>query len=625
MCGIAGIIHYKGNPVDEINRMNNAMIRRGPDDEGYFLDENRKVVLGHRRLSIVDVSKNGAQPMKSDDDRYVIVYNGETYNAGILKADLVKKGIVFRGTSDTEVILEHCISYGVKETLTKMKGMFSFAFYDREKKEITLARDRVGEKPLYYGTVSGQFVFASDLSSVKALSSFNSEICTEVLPLYFHYGYIPAPYTIYRGLWKLEPGHVLTISVDSLGIQNDTYWDMKLVAKSGENNPFTGSEEEAAEELERLLKESVKGQMISDVPLGAFLSGGVDSSLVVAMCQAVSERPVKTFTIGMDVKGYNEAEYAAEVARILGTEHTAEYITRKEAVELVPELPTAFSEPFADSSQIPTMLVSKMTRKHVTVALSGDGGDELFCGYNSYLCAEKDFGNLRRKYQKLPNGINRLIGKTALGIPGENSFFYKAGNYLMIDSLEKNHRYLGLEDSRVRRLVKGQGLPCENDLYEEGFLKEPVHNLMLMDMLQYHPDDILTKVDRSGMFYSLESRIPLLDKDIVEFAWKLPLSYKFDGKTTKKVMRDVLYKYVPKEYIERPKKGFSIPLKEWLSEGSLYEWAENVISEGTERFGYIADRKTVLSYWSGYKERKEYSETLWYILMLYSWLLNEKQ
>lgn len=625
MCGIAGIVGFRGDGIDDIKNMNRQLYRRGPDAGSYEIDHKNRVVFGHRRLSIVDLSENGAQPMFSADKHFLIAYNGETYNYREIEKQLRQDGFTgrLRGSSDTEVILEAFAYYGTEKTLSLMKGMFALALYDKENGKIYLARDRVGEKPLYYGLVNGSFVFASDLAAIKAIDGFQNDIATEVFPSYFQYGYIPAPYSIYRDIWKLEAGCFLTLDVHSLQYEIKTYWDMAQVAALGLANPFEGTRTEAADRLEALLKDAVRGQMIADVPLGAFLSGGIDSALVVSIMQAVSSVPVKTFTIGFDEKSYNEAEYAGEIAAHLGTEHTELYIGREDAARVIREIDACFSEPFADSSQIPTMLVSKMTREYVTVSLSGDAGDELFCGYNTYRVAEQEMAALKKRYQKLPDGLGRIMGKACLTMAGRNSVLYKAGNYLTIRSEEEAHRFIGAEDVRSLYLPakRSKMQPDRYHSYRPGFLPGAVNNLMLMDLLQYHPDDILVKVDRSGMYYSLETRIPLLDKDIVEFAWRLPFSYKYDGQTTKRIMRDVLYRYVPQSMMERPKKGFSVPLHAWLKQGSLRNWAEHIMNEGKMRLVNYLNQKTVAAYWRDYTERGIWTEKLWYILIMEQWLL----
>lgn len=627
MCGIAGMIGYRGDGAGEIQKMNERMVRRGPDAGGIWLDENRHVALGHRRLAIVDLSENGAQPMHSPDERYVLVYNGEVYNFRELRKQLESDGErgVWRGGSDTEVILRAFAFYGVEQTLRKMKGMFALALYDRQEGRITLARDRMGEKPLYYGMVNGCFAFASDIAAIRQLSGFHNEIDCRVLSLYFQYGYIPAPYSIYQNIYKLTPGTWLNVDVSTLAHTQHSYWDLMQVAKEGEAHPFTGTRAEAADRLEQLLKDVVRGQMISDVPLGAFLSGGIDSALVVSIMQAVSDIPVRTFTIGFESEKYNEAEYAKAIAAHLKTAHTELYVGKREACEAIAQMAECFGEPFADSSQIPTMLVSRMTREHVTVSLSGDAGDELFCGYNTYRVAEEELRKLKKKYHQLPGGIRHAVGGLCGRFEGKNELLHKAHAYLTMETLEEAHRYIGQEEARTAYLSKDRTrLQDAYFEYPVGFLRDGVANLMLMDALHYLPDDILVKVDRSGMQYSLETRMPLLDRDVIEFAWTLPMDYKFSEGVTKRVMRDVLYRYVPRELMERPKKGFSIPLHEWLKDGELREWAQDVLSDGRKQCADVIDIRTADSYWKDYTEKGVFSEKLWYILMLEQWMMKTK-
>lgn len=625
MCGIAGICNYRGNGIDDILSMNQKIVRRGPDSGDYWIDDSKKVVLGHQRLSIVDLSSNGAQPMVSKSQRYVISYNGEVYNykdvASQMEADGHKSH--YRGTSDTEVILEAFEFYGINKTLRLIKGMFAIALYDRDEKKIYLMRDRVGEKPLYFGNVNGSFAFASDIASIKAIHGFQNPLNTDIMSLFFQYGYIPAPYSIYSGIFKLEPGKVLTLKVDTRDYIISTYWSMKEAAKYGEKNHFTGTEQEATDHLETLLKKAISGQMIADVPLGAFLSGGIDSALIVSLMQSLNPDKIKTFTIGFDVDKYNEAEYAKEIAQHLGTEHTELYIGRNDAFQVMQHMTDAYTEPFGDSSQIPTMLVSKMTREHVTVSLSGDAGDELFCGYNTYRVAEQEMAALKNRFSSIPNGLKHRVGNLSQKMSGPNSkTLYKMGNYFTIDNEEQAHMRMGLEDSRIPYIAKNRlVLPCENSQYQPGFLNGPVSNLMLMDMMQYHPDDILAKVDRAGMYYSLETRIPLLDKDVVEFAWQIPLAYKYSLDTTKRVLRNILYKYVPREMMERPKKGFSIPLGDWMSEGSMRIWAEDILHDGRVHLKDILNTRVIDSLWQDFTQNGKWTEKLWYILMMEQWLL----
>lgn len=628
MCGIAGFCNWGDDWQRNIERMNERMYHRGPDDCGVWSTEDHRVVFGHRRLSIVDLSSAGAQPMVSHNGRYIIAYNGEIYNCDLIKERLLREHKVtgFRGTSDTEILLESIAAYGLEDTLKLAKGMFAIALYDKQEQTLSLARDRVGEKPLYYGFVrKDKFVFASDLNSIAALDGFDNGINSDVLEDYFRYGYIAAPYSIYRDIAKLEPGKILKIKSPFNKYEISTYWSMKDVALAGQNAPFTGSYEEAVTELERLLRESIRGQMVADVPVGAFLSAGIDSSTVVALMQSQSSRKVKSFTIGMEEEKYNEAVAAGEIARHLGTEHTELYIREKDAKAVIPLLSGMFGEPFADSSQIPTYLVSKMTREHVTVSLSGDGGDELFCGYNTYT-------SIARIWNKT-NKIPYVIRKPASGILGVAGKLGNAGMATRAKLLGAS----GIEDMYLRSEI-GEGLhivrkersstKCKTvmETYPSGFLKEPQHNLMLMDLLMYHPDDILNKVDRTAMAVSLETRVPMLDRDVVEFAWTLPLSYRKKDGVTKRILRDVLYCYVPKELMERPKKGFSIPLHRWLKEPGLREWAEELLDEATlERQGFLCVG-TVRKIWSDYVEKDIWRPQIWYILMFQQWLQeNEKR
>ena len=624
MCGIAGLIGYKGDQHAVIKKMNDRMFHRGPDDGGSYIDEGRKVALGHRRLAIVDLSKNGAQPFVSASKKSVMVYNGEIYNAGTIKEKLIKnfgEDLKFRSTSDTEILLEAIERYGAGTALSMCKGMFALAVYDKAAGTVTLARDRVGEKPLYYGTVAGSFAFASDIGCLPQIEGFDNEINTDVLDIYFEEGYIPAPYSIYRGIYKLEPGKLLIVDVKSLETKQLTYWSMKEVAKKGQGNLFKGSFEEASLELERLLKESIKGQMIADVPLGAFLSAGIDSSTVVSLMQSVSPGKVKTFTIGMEDEKFNEAVYAKEIAAHLGTEHTEKYITEKDAKAVIPKLPFMFGEPFADSSQIPTYLVSQMTREHVTVSLSGDGGDELFCGYRSY----DSVSRVWNKVKKYPYPLRRIASKIVTSTPlSKDEVSYLKGVYLGAKSPYELHRMEHEEDRLTKRIAKKRGSAIYKCMdFPASYLGEVNHEAMLMDMLLYHPDDILVKVDRTAMAVSLETRVPMLDKDVVEFAWSLPIEYLKEDGTGKRILRDVLYRYVPKDMMDRPKKGFSIPISKWLLDDDLRSWAEELLDKKKIEEQGILDPDVVEKIWKDFTERGKYRIQIWYILMFQLWYETE--
>ena len=634
MCGIAGFCNWGKGWQKNIERMNEKMYHRGPDASGTWTSDDHEVVFGHRRLSIVDLTTSGAQPMTSHNGRYVIAYNGEIYNYRVIRDRLLAENKVtaFRGTSDTEVLLEAFSAYGAEETLKMIKGMFAIAVYDKEERTLLLARDRVGEKPLYYGFVEGQrFVFASDLNSIAALESFNNPVNVHVLENYFRYGYIAAPYSIYENIYTLQPGKWLKIKSPFNKYEIMTYWSMQETAVRGQQCLFAGSEEDAAEELERLLKESIRGQMAADVPVGAFLSAGIDSSTIVSLMQSLSAGKVRSFTIGMWDKEFNEAETAGEIAKHLGTEHTELYITEDDARNVIPHLAETFGEPYADSSQIPTYLVSKMTRDHVTVSLSGDGGDELFCGYNTYSSIER----IWNKTEKVPYVIRKPAGEmlNIVNAGRHGALTVKAG---LLGAKGIEDMYLRSEIGEgfeiVKRYSSGEKMNHRNaessmeecltvmDTYPAGLLAAPQRNLMLMDLLMYHPDDILNKVDRCAMAVSLETRVPMLDKDVVEFAWTLPLAYcKKDG-VTKKVLRDILYQYVPRELMERPKKGFSIPLHRWLKEPTLRTWAEELIDRQTLDRQGLLNTDVVWRLWKDYIERDIWRVQIWYILMFQEWM-----
>ncbi len=620
MCGIAGFTKADNNWQKNIEAMNARMLHRGPDAGGFWKDDNGEVVLGHRRLSIIDLSETGSQPMLSNSGRFAIAYNGEVYNYKELSEKLIKEGFVksFRGTSDTEVLLESFEAYGIEDTLKYIKGMFAIALFDREKKTILLARDRVGEKPLYYGFLDGRFIFASEIGEISAYEGFKATLNTEILPTYFAHGYIPAPYTIYKEFNKLMPGTYLLYDCKSEKYETKTYWSMEEAAVKGQTNPFKGTEEEATDELERLLKDSIKGQMHADVPVGAFLSAGIDSSTVVSLMQEINPGKVKSFTIGMPVKEFNEAEVAKEIAAHLGTEHTELYITEDDAKQVIPKLGYMFGEPFADSSQIPTYLVSKMTREHVTVSLSGDGGDELFAGYNVY-------GNVERVWNKLslvPYFVRKPISVVALNNPiiKSHDFLRRAWLLGAKDPLQLYDFAVDHEEV-ISKICKNPGIKFEKNIPTE---LERNHRLMLKDMEMYHPDDILVKVDRCAMAVSLETRVPLLDRDVVEFAWTLPLEYKKKDGVTKKVLRNILYRHVPKELVDRPKKGFSIPITKWLKEPELRAWAESLLCDDNIDKQGVLNGKAVKDLWNDYIYNDNWSHQLWHILMFQVWM-NENE
>lgn len=625
MCGIAGFCNHPNKWMENIEKMNQRMYHRGPDAGDIWASEDAKVVLGHRRLSIVDLSANGAQPMHSASGRYVCVFNGEIYNYRKIREKLLaeKKVTAFRGNSDTEVLLEAFEAYGVRETIAMCKGMFAIALFDKQTGKLTLVRDRIGEKPLYYGFVNGHFAFASDLGCLTVLDDFQNEIDTKVLQIYFIHGYIPAPYSIYQDIYKLDAGCMLEIDAPYKEPKVSAYWSVRDAAKYGEEHPFKGTREEAADELERLLKESIKDQMVADVPVGAFLSAGIDSSTVVALMQAQSTNKVKSFTIGVNDPKYNEAVYAKEIARHLGTEHTELYITEEDAKQVIPKLAGMFAEPFADSSQIPTYLVSKMTREHVTVSLSGDAGDELFCGYGTYGSVERIWS----KMHKYPYGVRKLCSDLLVAMPfGKNNKVIQTKAHLLgakgpehLYELSNQQEALSMDIALEKEVYS-----YKHNEYPTGFLKDPKNCIMLMDMQVYHPDDILVKVDRTAMAVSLETRVPMLDKDVVEFAWSVPMEYKRQGEERKIILKDVLYRYVPKEMMDRPKTGFSIPIMKWLKEPELKAWAEALIDRKTLEQQGILNPDVVWRIWDDFIQNGTWRIQIWYILMFQNWMCTER-
>jgi asparagine synthase (glutamine-hydrolysing) len=649
MCGITGFLsmgqHAHEAHEVSIKRMCDAIEHRGPDDMGVWLDLHAQVVLGHRRLSIVDLSEHGHQPMISRCGRYVMVFNGEIYNHLLLRRELEVRA--WRGHSDTETILELMTAVGPAQALEKMNGMFAIAVWDRESGTVTLARDRMGEKPLYYGWQgTGQhatFLFGSELKALKAHPGFAAGVDRNSLCLLMRHNCIPAPYSIYQGISKLEAGSLLTVSLAQPEPKVERYWSAAAVAIAGCAKPFAGAPPQAVDALEMLLKSAVQQQMVADVPLGAFLSGGIDSSTVVALMQAQSSRPVKTFTVGFNEEGYNEAVHAKAVAMHLGTEHTELYVSPQQALDVIPRLPTLYSEPFSDSSQIPTFLVSQLARQHVTVSLSGDAGDELFCGYNRYLLANR----LWQKLSVLPTSGRRLAARgLAAFSPSRWDAILGPVNGLLPGSLrqanlgEKLHKAAGVMasadlDALYRGLVSHWDDPASvviggtepptlltgNAPALDGL--DDIQRLMALDALTYLPDDILVKVDRAGMGVSLEGRVPFLDHRVVEFAWTLPQSLKLRDGVGKWVLRQVLYRHVPKELIERPKMGFGVPIGDWLR-GPLRDWAENLLDEARlQREGYFHPGP-IRQKWSEHLSgARNWQYHLWNVLTFQAWLAEQ--
>ena len=641
MCGIVGALGptHAGDAV--LRAMCQAVHHRGPDDSGVWLDADAGVGIGQARLSILDLSCAGHQPMLSASGRYVMVYNGEIYNHLELRQARESSAgpIAWRGHSDTETLLAAIEAWGLDGALRRAVGMFAVALWDREQRALSLARDRLGEKPLYYGWQGGVLLFASELKAMKRHPAFHAGIDRGALALLLRHNYIPAPWSIYRGIRKLEPGTVVTLSLDARDSVPRPYWSAREVVAAGLAHPFADSPEDAVEELDRRLREAVKGQMLSDVPLGAFLSGGVDSSTIVALMQQQSNRPVRTFTIGFHEADYNEAQHAAAVAKHLGTDHTELYVSPSEALDVIPSLPSIYCEPFADASQIPTILVSRLARQAVTVSLSGDAGDELFGGYQRYDIADA----LWRRLARMPAPMRHAISSALAAVPTRawnallGPFRGALPATMAADPGDRLHRGAvalrarGPEDV-YRRLVSQWTDPASVVL---GATEPPTaltdaarwpptdgfhHWMMAIDLVSYLPDDILVKVDRAAMSVSLETRVPLLDHRVVEFAWRLPLAYKVRDGVGKWPLRQVLYRYVPRELIERPKMGFGVPIDSWLR-GPLRDWADDLLDEGRLLREGFFEPGPIRAAWEAHRAgQRAFHYQLWTVLMFQAWL-----
>jgi asparagine synthase (glutamine-hydrolysing) len=622
--------------------MTNTLRHRGPDDSDVWLDQKAGIGLGHQRLSILDLSPAGHQPMRSSDERYVIVFNGEIYNFESLRKELLVFKHAFRGHSDTEVFLAAVSQWGLQEAVTRFNGMFAFALWDRHARTLTLGRDRLGEKPLYYGWAGGTFLCASELKALRAYPGFKEEIDRDVLTLFLRYNYVPAPYCIYRGFRKLPPGTLLTVRAGEAGSEQEPapYWSLQDVVGRAETDPFNGSDGEAVTYLDTLLREAVKLRMVADVPLGAFLSGGIDSSTVVALMQAQSERPVKTFSIGFREADYDEASFARAVARHLGTDHTELYVTPAEAQAVIPRLPTLYDEPFADSSQIPTFLVSELARRQVTVSLSGDGGDEVFGGYNRYFLGQRIWNGMEWMPRAVRTGAGRVM--RALSPQAWNALFQRTHGVLPRsvvvqnpgDKLQKLSEILEADNPRAlywglvslwknpADVVVGGTEPVTifNDAHQRTGLKDFCQQMMFMDTMTYLPDDILTKVDRASMGVSLEARVPILDHRVVEFAWRLPVSMKIRHGKGKWILREILERYVPRELIDRPKMGFGVPIDSWLR-GPLRHWGESLLNERRLCAEGFFNAHPIREKWSEHLSgRRNWQYLLWTVLMFQAWL-----
>jgi len=646
MCGIAGFLESGETGKEKLKAITTMMTdrldHRGPDDSGVWVDAAAGIALGHRRLSIIDLSPAGHQPMKSTSGRYVIAYNGEVYNFKEVRQKLEKQGIGFRGESDTEVLLTAIEAWGLQNAIKECVGMFAFALWDRKNRSLSLVRDRLGEKPAYFGWQGKSFIFASELKAMREHPDWMGEINRDALALFMRHNYVPAPYSIYKGIYKLQPGTILTLSANlAPGSIPEAvpYWSAKTVAEFGVSHPVDCSEGEVVDQLETLLRRSVREKMLADVPLGAFLSGGIDSSTVVAMMQAQSNRPVRTFSIGFHEEGYNEAEQAKLIAKHLGTEHTELYVEPAEAMDVIPRIPELYDEPFADSSQIPTFLVSALTRKHVTVSLSGDGGDELFGGYNRYFLGQEIWKYLAW----MPSGVRGFLGRRLQTMttstldkiyrplipflpqrfrfqrPGD--MLSKFGDILAVKCPEE--MYLGLVShwKNPAELVLGSEEPPTvlTDQKRWASLADFTQRMMFLDTISYLPDDIFAKVDRASMGNSLEVRVPFLDHRVVEYAWKIPLSMKIHKGKGKQILRRVLDKYVPSELMDQPKMGFGVPIDSWLR-GPLRDWAEDLLDEDRIRREEFFDPMPIREKWNEHLSgKRNWQYYLWDVLMFQAW------
>jgi asparagine synthase (glutamine-hydrolysing) len=623
MCGLVGFFAPRGFlPSGDaiVARMAACLAHRGPDAQGIWIDAAAGIALGHRRLSILELSEAGAQPMTSHSGRHVIVYNGEIYNHLELRSTLTAANAapVWKGHSDTETLLAAIGHFGVEETLRRARGMFAFALWDRDRRSLTLARDRLGEKPLYYGWQGASLLFGSELKALRAHPDFKADIDREAVAALAQRGYIAAPASIYRGVHKLPAGCTVTFDAQSPAAEPHAYWSLRDVALGGIEAPYRGDAREAEAELDRLLGDAVLEQTLADVPVGAFLSGGVDSSTVVALLRARTGRPVRTFTIGFSESGFDESPHAGAVAAHLGTDHSVLQVTARDALDVVPRLATIYDEPFGDSSAIPTHLVSAYARRQVTVSLSGDGGDELFGGYARYANTAALWNGMRHvpRFARslIAGGVGAWSRSDSLG---EASRASRVARYLA--ARDGDDCYAAQTDlwPRAARLVRGAAgaapLPSlpRGDLYA---------HMMFADSVTYLPDDILTKVDRAAMAVSLETRVPLLDPRVVEFAWRLPNAFKVQDGEGKWLLKRVLARYVPDSIMRRPKMGFGVPVGQWLR-GPLREWAETLLADSRLRADGYFDAARVRAAWTRHVAgAADLADTLWPVLMFQQWL-----
>ena len=647
MCGITGFYSKTSSNFNNIIlKMNSAIAHRGPDSSNIWQDKNSGIVFGHQRLSILDLSTAGNQPMVSSSGRYIITYNGEIYNHLEIRKELnkINLNIKWKSNTDTETLLEALELWGFEKTLKKIVGMFAFGLWDKKNRSLILVRDRIGEKPLYFGWQgkgdNKVFLFGSELKALKVHPEFSREINRDAIALQLRHNYIPDPYSIYKDIYKLLPGHYLELTEDNLKKNflptPKIYWSLTKSAIYGNNNQLTQSDESIQSDLEKRLKLSVKQRMISDVPLGAFLSGGIDSSTIVALMQSQSNHPIKTFTIGFNEDDYNEAQHAKKIAKHLGTDHTELYFSSKTAMEVIPKLSTIYDEPFSDNSQIPSFLLSQLAKKDVKVALSGDGGDELFCGYNRYMSTN----NWSKKFNSVPISLRKILAyavklisqknwnKLFKLLPGLNQHInyghkiHKGAKALEANTLSDLYYILISHWQNPTEVVTNSKEPPTflSEFNPELLNFNNHQKMMMLDLITFLPNSILVKVDRASMASSLEARVPFLDHELIEYSWKIPHSLKFRNGKGKWILRQILSNYVPKNLTERPKKGFGIPIGIWLR-GPLRDWAENLLNEKRlTQEGYF-NPKQIRDKWQEHLLNKHnWQYDLWNVLMFQAWI-----
>ena len=647
MCGITGFLQSNANADAVVRAMADALYHRGPDAGGVWCDRAAGIALGHRRLSILDLSATGNQPMQSASGRYVLCYNGEIYNFKELQRELAPLAYPFKGHSDTEVLLAAIDLWGIDRTLSRISGMFAFAVWDRSERSLVLARDRVGKKPLYYGWSNGVFVFGSELKALRVHPEFEHRIDRDALAEYVRFGWVPEPLSIYSSVRKLSPGCCIRVNTNSKpwSAQAEFYWRASEVCEQARSSGFAGSFQEAVDRLDSLLCRAVEQRMVADVDLGALLSGGVDSTTVVALMQRLSDRPVKTYSIGFSEPRFNEAEYAAAIAAHLGTDHHELYVSAQQCLDVVPLLPVIYDEPFADISQVPTLLVSRLARQGVTVVLSGDGGDELFAGYNHYFTGLAQWNRMKN----LPLPLRRVVRRVSTDAAAVNWRVVHRAISAQTGTLPPWKRYAAKLEKRLHgydsetpqqvllerfaRYDRAAGLVNGSQGTQTDFgnqdnwlgTDDPLLKMRHLDFIGYLPGDILAKVDRASMSVGLEVRCPILDKSVVEFAWSLPNEFLIDAYGGKRVLRAVMAKYVPPRLTDRPKRGFGAPVEDWLR-GPLREWAEQLLDPtrlaGQDLFKPEEVQKIWRQHLSGWRN---HANLLWALLMFQAWYDSTKR